>query len=210
MIGFIGLNITPPLYIFFVADVLGAEAQSVYMLICFYLSNILAIPLWVKLAAKIGKHKAYIASYVTIAVAHPFYMLLGEGDFWWMLPITIATGFAAGGFSSTLPNSMKADVIDLDTLETGENRAALFFSAWSFAQKATASIGGAIAMFGLALWGFNAAPGAVHSADELLGLRFLFSTLPSIFFLTGAAVVWNYPITEARHTEIRAELAAKA
>ena len=42
---------------------------------------------------------------------------------------------------------MKADVIDLDTLQTGENRAALFFSAWSFAQKATASIGGA--------WGEN-------------------------------------------------------
>jgi GPH family glycoside/pentoside/hexuronide:cation symporter len=210
MIGFVGLNITTPLYLFFVADVLGAENEAVYMLICFYLSNIFAIPIWVKLASKFGKHKAYIGSYVTIACAHPFYLLLGVGDFWWMLPITIVTGFAAGGFSSTLPNSMKADVIDLDHLECGENRAALFFSAWSFAQKATASIGGAIAMFGLALWGFDASPGAVHSEEDLFGLRFLFSTLPSVFFLTGAAVVWNYPITEARHAEIRAALAARA
>jgi Na+/melibiose symporter-like transporter len=37
----------------------------------------------------------------------------------------------------------------------------------------------------------------------------LFSTFPSLFFLTGAAIVWNYPITEARHAEIRAELEAK-
>ncbi len=209
MIGSIGLNITTPLYIFFVADVLGSENESVYMLICFYLSNILAIPLWVKLADYLGKHKAYIAAFVLIACAHPFYLLLGEGDFWWMLPITIATGFAAGGFSQTLPNAMKADVIDLDTLQSGENRAALFFSAWSFAQKATASIGGAIAMFGLALWGFNAEPGAVNGEEELFGLRFLFSTFPSIFFLLGAAIVWRYTITPERHAEIRAQLEAR-
>ena len=208
MIGSIGLNITTPLYIFFVADVLGAEKEAVYMLICFYTANILAIPFWVHLANGIGKHRAYMAAFITIACAHPFYMLLGEGDLWWMLPITLTTGFAAGGFSQSLPNAMKADVIDLDTLRSGENRAALFFSAWSFAQKATASVGGAIAMFGLALWGFNAEPGAVNGETEQLGLRVLFSTIPSIFYLTGALLVWRYPITRARHAEIRAELEA--
>jgi Na+/melibiose symporter-like transporter len=104
---------------------------------------------------------------------------------------------------------MKADVIDLDTLRTGENRAALFFSAWSFAQKATASLGAALAMFGLAAWGFDAAPGAVNGDEEILGLRLLFSVLPSIFFAGGALLVWNYPITAQRHAEIRAELEAQ-
>jgi Na+/melibiose symporter-like transporter len=104
---------------------------------------------------------------------------------------------------------MKADVIDLDTLASGENRAALFFSSWSFAQKATSSVGAAIAMFGLALFGFDAAPGATNGPDELFGLRFLFSTFPSIFFLLGAAVIWKYPITELRHAEIRAQIDAR-
>ena len=125
-------------------------------------------------------------------------------------PVTLATGFAAGGFSQSLPNSMKADVIDLDTAQSRENRAALFFSAWSFAQKATASIGAAIAMYGLALFGFDAAPEAVNGPEELFGLRFLFSSFPSLFFLTGAAIVWNYPITEERHAEIRREIEAGA
>ncbi len=210
MIGSIGLNITTPLYIFFIADVLGAEEKAIYMLTFFYLTSFVAVPFWVWLSARIGKHRAYIAAFFTISFAHPFYLLLGEGDFWWMLPITIATGFAAGGFSQTLPNSMKADVIDLDTLSSGENRAALFFSAWSFAQKATSSIGAAIAMFGLSMFGFDASPGGSNGPDELFGLRFLFSTFPSIFFLVGAAVVWKYPITEARHAEIRREIDAKA
>jgi Na+/melibiose symporter-like transporter len=209
MIGSIGLNITTPLYIFFVADVLGSENESIYMLSCFYLTSIAAIPFWVWLAGRIGKHKAYVGAYLLIAFAHPFYLLLGAGDIWWMLPITMATGFAAGGFSQTLPNSMKADVIDLDTLQSGENRAALFFSAWSFAQKATASIGGAIALFGLSLWGFNAAPGSTNDAEAMFGLRFLFSTFPSIFFIVGALIVWKHPITEARQAEIRAQIAAR-
>ena len=210
MIGSIGLNITTPLYIFFVADVLGAEDRSIYMLSAFYITNLLSIPFWVWLSTVVSKHRAYLASFIIIACAHPFYLLLGPGDFWWMLPITVCTGFAAAGFSQAIPNSMKADVIDLDTLNTGENRAGLFFSAWSFAQKATASIGGAVAMFGLALWGFNAESPELNGDSEIFGLRFLFSTFPSIFFLTAAAIVWKYPITEERHSEIRAALDTKA
>ena len=210
MIGSIGLNITTPLYLFFIADVLGAEDQAIYMLTFFYLTSFAAVPFWVWLSRQIGKHRAYLAAFFILAFAHPFYLLLGEGDFWWMLPITIATGFAGGGFSQTLPNSMKADVIDLDALQSGENRAALFFSAWSFAQKAAASVGAAIAMFGLAAVGFDAAPEVANGAEELFGLRFLFSTFPSLFFLVGAAIVWKYPITEERHAEIRRALEATA
>ncbi len=210
MIGSIGLNVTTPLYIFFVADVLQAEDRAIFMLTFFYLSSFCAVPVWVRLSRLIGKHRAYILSYVIIACAHPFYLLLGEGDFWWMLPVTVVTGFAAGGFAQSLPNSMKADVIDLDTAVSSENRAALFFSAWSFAQKATSSVGAAIAMFGLAMFGFDAAPGATNGPEELFGLRFLFSTFPSLFFLVGAVIVWNYPITESRHAEIRREIDARS
>jgi GPH family glycoside/pentoside/hexuronide:cation symporter len=206
MIGSIGLNITTPLYAFFVADVLGSEDQTIYMLSFFYLTSLFAVPFWVWLAGRIGKHRAYICSFFLLAMAHPFYLLLGTGDFWRMLPITIATGFAAGGFSQALPNSMKADVIDLDELESGENRAGLFFAAWSFAQKATATVGAGIAMFGLSLFGYDAELGDANGPDELFGLRFLFSTFPSLFFLLGAAIVWKYPITEARHREIRAQI----
>ena len=114
--------------------------------------------------------------------------LLGDGDFWWMLPITLATGFSAGGFAA-LPNSMKADVIDLDTLSSGENRAATFFSVWSFTQKLAGSLGGWVALTGLALIGFNATPGAANGADELFGLRGLFAVLPSIFYFSAAALI---------------------
>ena len=205
MVGSLGLSITTPLYIFFIAYVLHAEDKAIFMLTFFYAANIGAIPFWVWLSSYIGKHKAYAASFALIAFAHPFYLLLGDGDFWWMLPITVMTGFAAGGFAA-LPNSMKADVIDLDTLQSGENRAALFFSTWSFTQKVAGSVGGSIALAGLAVVGFHATKGAVNGPDELLGLRVLFALLPSAFYLLAGAVIWNYPITRERHAELRAAL----
>jgi len=207
-VGSIGLNITTPLYLFFIADVLNAEEKAIFMLAFFYIANLFSVPVWVAISHKVGKHRAYMGAFVLIAFAHPFYMLLGEGDFWYMLPITLVTGFAAGGFGAALPNSMKADVIDLDTLQSGENRAAFFFSSWSFVQKLVASLGTAIAMYGLAIVGFNS--GSENGPDELFGLRLLFSTLPSTFFLIAAALMWKYPITAERHAEIRAELDRRA
>ena len=63
-----------------------------------------------------------------------------------------------------------------------------------------------MAIFGLALFGFEASPTADNGPDELFGLRFLFSAFPSLFFLGGAAIIWKYPITAERHAEIRSEL----
>jgi len=205
MVSSTALSITTPLYLFFIAFVLHAEAQAIYMLTFFYLANMSGVPFWVWLSTKIGKHRAYVGCFAMIGLAHPFYLLLGEGDFWYMLPITVATGFAAGGFAA-LPNSMKADVIDLDTLKTGENRAALFFSTYSFTAKLSGSLGGSIGLFGLAFIGFNTQMPELNTPDQLFGLTFLFALLPSVFYLAACAIIWNYPITEERHAEMRREL----
>ena len=208
MVSSTALSITTPLYLFFITFVLHAEDQAIYMLTFFYLSNMMAVPFWVWLSTKIGKHRAYVGCFLMIGLAHPFYIFLGEGDFWYMLPITIATGFAAGGFAA-LPNSMKADVIDLDTLQTGENRAALFFSTYSFTAKLSASLGSSIGLFVLAYIGFNTGGGDLNSPMQLFELKLLFAVFPSIFYFAACAIAWNYPITEEKHMEMRAELEAR-
>jgi len=61
-------------------------------------------------------------------------------------------------------------------------------------------------MLGLSLFNYDAERRGANGPAELSGLRFLFSIFPSRFFIAGAAIVWKYPITEARHREIREEL----
>jgi Na+/melibiose symporter-like transporter len=205
MIGSTAFNITTPLYAFFIAYVLGAGDMVVVMLAFFYTSNIIGVPFWVWLSRHIGKHRAYALSFVTIGVANPFYLLHGWGDFWWMLPITIISGFAGGAFA-TLPNSMKADVIDLDKMMSGDNRSASFFATWSFTQKTSAALGGWIALNILGFIGFDPQLGRDNTPEHMLGLRLLFTVPPSILFFSAAALVWNYPITEKRHARMRAAL----
>lgn len=208
MVSSTALSITTPLYLFFITFILGAEEQAIYMLTFFYLSNLAGVPFWVWLSSKIGKHRAYVGSFLLIGLAHPFYLFLGYGDFWYMLPITIATGFAAGGFNA-LPNSMKADVIDIDTLKTGENRAALFFATYSFTWKLAASVGTSLGLFGLAFIGFEPTKLETHTYLNLWELKFLFAMFPSVFYLASCAIIWRYPITEEYHAELRRELEAE-
>ena len=52
MIGSIGLNITTPLYLFFIADVLNAEDLAIFMLIFFFLTSFAAVPFWVWLSGR--------------------------------------------------------------------------------------------------------------------------------------------------------------
>jgi Na+/melibiose symporter-like transporter len=58
-------------------------------------------------------------------------------------------------------------------------------------------------MYLLALIGFDPELGADNAYEHMLGLRLLFTMLPSVFFFWAAAIVWNYPITEARHARMR-------
>ncbi|MEN3975616.1 MFS transporter [Emcibacter sp. SYSU 3D8] len=204
LVAFTALSITTTLYLFYIRHVVGEEKMGIYMLMAFYICNMAAVPFWVWLSRHVGKHKAWIFSFVLISLANPFYMLLGPGDFWWMLPMTMASGIAAGAFAA-LPNSMKADVIDVDSLRSGEDRAALYFSVWSVAQKAASSFAAWLALMGLAWFGFDPKV-FTNGPDQIEGLKIMFALVPSIFFLGAGLVAWRYPITEKVHADVRAQL----
>ena len=70
----------------------------------------------------------------------------------------------------------------------------------------TGSVGTWIALTALAWIGFNTGPDVYNNSSQLFGLKFLFSTLPSIFFLLAVAIIWKYPITEEMHSKIQAQL----
>lgn len=206
-LNFLALGFTTSMFLYYVLFVVQEAKAGIIGLSTFYVSNLVAVSFWVWLSNRIGKHKAWIASLLLISCVNPLYLIHGPGDFYWMLPIMAVAGFSAGAFAA-LPNSMKADVIDLDALRTGEDRAAIYFAVWSFAQKAAISVAGWMALMGLALVGFDPKLG-VEASQPIWGLKFMFGIAPSIFFLAAAWVAWRYPITEDRHKRLRAALERK-
>jgi GPH family glycoside/pentoside/hexuronide:cation symporter len=201
----LGTAIATALIVFYVRGVLQDEQNSIIQLMFFFGFNLLGIPFWIRYSKKVGKHRAWRIALLGFGVLMLSYLFLGPGDFYWMLPITAVTGFL-GGASGVIANSMKADVIDVDRLESGEDRAAWFFAVWSFATKLGVTIGPSLALAVLALIGYN--PGAGETTEAgTLGLKLLFSFGPATGLILASLMIWNYPLTEERHAEIRQQLA---
>ena len=201
-INYIGTAISTATIIFFVRGVLHEESAGIVILLAFYITNLASIPFWLWVSKRIGKHRTWITGLLCFSCIQPLYLLLGPGDIWWMAPIIAGTGFFGGTFH-TMTNSMKADVIDLDTLKSGENRAGMFFAMWSMAMKIALAFGPALALWMLGAFGYVA---GTTDPDALLSLRLVYALAVPIFFTSAALIVWNYPITEERQMRFRAAL----
>ena len=208
LVGNTSYAINLQLFVFYIGSVIGDPRAFVWLLLITNVVAIASMGFWVKLSERIGKHRAWIAGYLLVATVSPLYIFLGQGDIWWVIPIITLGGIASATFEF-LPNSMKADVIDLDTLRSGEDRAAWFFAVWSFATKSSMTIAGWFTLRALDWFGYDPKLGVNNGPDELFALKALFAIGPSVFMIAGALIAWNYPITQERHLRLRENLARR-
>ena len=88
---------------------------------------------------------------------------------------------------------MAADVVDLDTLRTGEQRTGLYFSLWGMVNKAATALGVLLATNGVALFGFN--PSAdENTAAAKLAIAVLYSIVPAVLACVALPLLWKYPL----------------
>ena len=203
MVGFTlaaaGPAIGGPLYVLYVVHVLEASVSSYVVLLAFYLSNLAGVALWNLVARRVGKRNAWLMGMATAIVAQPGYALLGPGDVNWMMLVFIVLGIGIGSFAA-LPAAMKADVVDLDRLRSGEDRTALFFSMWSLANKLVLAFSAGFALNVVAWFGFQAT--GKNGPEALRALEVVFIWVPIAFYVAAFAVMWGYPITEARQRRL--------
>jgi glycoside/pentoside/hexuronide:cation symporter, GPH family len=206
MITNVGVAVLMPLNAFYITGVLEEPEASIPLLLFFtFLAGFLSVPLWVWISKLVGKHRAWIGGFLVVTSISPVYLFLGPGDFWLMAPFVIVSAIGTGSFVA-LPNSMKADVIDIDAARTGENRAAIYFSAWSLVIKFANTAGSWLGLWALSLVGYNAKVMSENTPESIQGLQYVYAFLPSAIFILAAIVVWNYPLTRARQARIRAAI----
>ncbi|MDX5361635.1 MAG: MFS transporter [Alphaproteobacteria bacterium] len=196
------------LFLLYVKHVLQVPDMSGLLLLIYFGCGAASVPLWVWISKRTGKKPAWIGSMIWAAVIFAFVPLLGPGDVGWYIAIVVATGIGLGA-DLALPASMQADVIDLDRVETGTERAGLYFSLWGMATKLALALAVGIAFPLLDLAGF--APEAeANGPQALTALALLYAFGPSLLKLAAVAVIWTYPIDAAAQAEIRARLADEA
>ncbi|MFN4088129.1 MAG: MFS transporter [Alphaproteobacteria bacterium] len=190
------------LFLLYVEHVLAAPGWAGPLLLAYVVSGVVAIPFWLRLSVRIGKHRAWTVSMLAACLLFAPVPWLGEGDTLWFLLVCIGTGLCLGA-DLALPGSMQADVTDLDAVRSGRARAGLLFALWGMATKLALAGAVGIAFPLLALAGFQGGPDAAHPPGALFALSALYALLPIGFKLAAASLALGYPIDAALQARIR-------
>lgn len=127
--------------------------------------------------------------------------------------VFVANGLAQGFFIAyvILVDSMISDCIDVQELESGAREEGLFFAARSLATKASFGLGAFFAGLALELIDFPVGISEASQVPEVArdALAFLNApVLAGLMALTGILVL-RYPLNEAKHTQVVAEIAER-
>jgi len=172
------------LLLFFAADVLQRPDLTPMFLVLYFVAGAAGMPLWVHLAASIGKVRAWLVSMAFAAGAFVWAFLLGAGDAAAFSLVCVLSGLAFGA-DLALPASLLADVIDGD-----EGRAArpdgLYFGMWHLLEKLALALAAGITLPLLQWLGYT--PGMPAAAGSALSV--VYALLPCVIKLSAALFLW--------------------
>jgi Na+/melibiose symporter-like transporter len=194
------------LFLLFVSHVLALPDRAGLFLLVYFAAGVAGVPMWVALARRHGKHRAWTAAMAITCVAFAGAPLLGPGDLWPFLAICLATGLCFGA-DLALPPSMQADAVDIDTAGGGPQRTGLFFALWAMATKLALALAVGVAFPLLALLGFSA--GADRAPQGVLALAALYGLLPIAFKIAAIATMRTYTLDAAAQAGLRARIAGR-
>jgi Na+/melibiose symporter-like transporter len=173
------------------------------LILAYFLTAIAGIPLWLRLSRRHGKHRVWCWAMLLACAAFVWVPFLESGAIAAFFVICIVTGFALGA-DLALPPAMQADVVDYDTLRTGQERAGLFFALWSMSTKLAGAGAVGVAFPLLAAFGF--VPGQGNEASALLALAVIYALVPTVLKTSAICLMWSHPITVRRQQIIRRRL----
>ena len=202
-----GPAITGALFFFFFERVKDFDKGTAsLLLLVYFIGGLLGAPIWTWLSYKISKHKALAVSGLFYAVTAVGVLFIPPGNVavTALMMFLIGLPYSAGAF---LLRAMMADVSDEERMHTDVDRTGLLYALLS----GTVKLGSAAAVFitfNVLQWiGFDAK--ATGIATGLAGLSAMYGIVPAGLSLLASAIIIGFPLTEARHGEIRDTLAAR-
>lgn len=181
--------------------------KAMYVLLAIQLSALISIPFLVKLSGKIGKKLTYMLGISFWAFVQICMMFLQPDQQLASIVLAALAGIGVGA-AHVIPWAMIPDCIDAGELQTGERREGAYYGVLTFMEK----VGSAIALggVGLVLGLFGYQGGAAHQTESSIwAIRALMSIGPAVFLLLSILVAFYYPLSKARHDEIRKMLSEK-
>ena len=178
------------LVLFYVADVLQAEAWSGAFLALYFVSGVAFLPLWVVFARRFGRVRTWVASMLVAVASFVWAWGLGAGDVWPFAVVCLLSG-AALGADLTLPAALLADLCERpasDGVEGGGSaQAGAYFGWWNLVAKLNLALAAGLSLPLLDLVGYR--PGV---AGATAGLAAVYCLLPLVFKSIAAILAWRW------------------
>jgi Na+/melibiose symporter-like transporter len=188
--------------LFFIRDIVGIPTIGAAYFF-YFVAALGAIPFWLWLGRKVGKHRAFMGTLIVVAMVSGANLLLGYGDYLPFFLLFIVKGFCFGGLQF-LPIAMLADVVDVDAARSGSQRAGAYFAVLGFTEKIAIAFGTGVSLNIVGLLGFDASGGVQGSTEVgVLALRLVYCLGPIFFYGLAMKLIWSYPLTPHRHARLR-------
>ena len=182
----IATAIPATLMLFFVQDRLQASAQDESLFLgSYFVCAALAMPLWLKVVARLGLARTWILGMLLSVAVFAFASQLGAGDTA-AFTVVCALAGAALGTDLALPGALLAGTIDSHG-DRGRAEGA-YFGWWNFATKLNLALAAGLALPALGWLGY--APGA-RDAQALQMLTWAYCLVPCALKLLAAWLLYT-------------------
>ena len=195
-----GENFRNTLSLFFVQDYIGAGRVG-YLYVIYFGVGLAAMPVWDWIARRYGKHQSLACAMVFVSIVSVSVFLLEHGQVVEFYVLFALKGFCFGAFAY-LPRAMLADVVDVDTIRSGNARPASYFAIHGFMTKCAASFGG-LSLPILALVGYQTDPGVTNGPDQLMWLGILYAIVPTSVFIVALYLSVTWPLNADVHSKVQ-------
>ena len=169
-------------------------------------ANIIGVVLAKPLSDKLGKSRTFLFAILMASALSVCFFWLGRDTVVLIFVLQFLISIFAGIIFPLLW-SMYADTADYSEWRTGRRATGLIFSSSSMSQKFGWTLGGSLAAWLLAIYGFEA--GQVQSATSLSGIKMMLSIFPAIGALLSAIFIFFYKLSDSYMTKISGELQEK-
>jgi glycoside/pentoside/hexuronide:cation symporter, GPH family len=203
----VSLGLIGSLFVFFAKDFLGLGNYSSTLLLGYFVAGVIGIPIWTRLAMRVGKHRCFVYQAIYNIAALSVLFVLPRGELWIAALAFIAVGFNYGT-ADVLLRAMMSDVIDVDRLETGHDRSGLFFALVTLSAKFGAAAPLIIFYPILAAIGFKTR--GENSPQAIDGLAAMYVLTPILCNIGVMLLMRLFPMDRARHAELQQELSSRA
>ena len=172
------------LVLFFIQDRLQAAQYQGLFLGSYFAAAALAIPLWVRLVARFGLARTWLAAMLLAIVTFAWATRLASGDVVGFAVVCLASGVALGA-DLTLPGALLTGVIQ--RAGHGQHAEGAYTGWWSFATKLNLALAAGVALPALQAFGYAA---GVREPAALDALTNAYCLLPCGLKLAAAATLW--------------------